>query len=234
MKPIKKLTKKILRILQKLNQREYLHHFGPKKFKLIHHLLALMMKEILRCSFRRCEKLLGIFGLKIPTYSALCKNRKRISPTLFDGILKLTAGEISNSVAVDSTGFSRTNPSYHYVKRIAAKKPIKNFAKLSAFFDLPTRKFTVLKIRIKPRHDIKDVNYLLRNSLPTAKLFADSTYDAESIHEKCFELKIQTIIKPRKNVRKGFYRRKQRKKFDGKEYHQRSLIEAGFGSLKRK
>ena len=100
--------------------------------------------------------------------------------------------------------------------------------------DLPTRKFIALKVRVKPRHDIKDINYLLNQSSPSEKLYGDSAYDAESLHEKCFELKIKTVIKPRKNVRKGFYRRKQMKNYSEKEYHQRSLIESGWSSVKRK
>ena len=234
MKKEVKLTKKIHRLLKQLNQREYLHHFGPKKYKLIQHLTALLLKEVLRCSFRRCEKLLKMFDVITPTYSALCKCRKRIPIFLWNSLLKLTSGINHNSVAVDSTGFARANPSYHYIKRIGSKNPVKRYAKLSAFFDLPTRKFTALKIRVKPRHDMKDINYLLKMSYPTEKLFGDSAYDAESLHEKCFELKIQTIIKPKKNVKRGFYRRKQIKNYSDEEYHQRSLIESGFGSLKRK
>ena len=140
----------------------------------------------------------------------------------------------SVDTAVDSTGFSRTNPSFHFMKRINSKNPVKRFAKLSAFFDLPTRKFIALKVRVKPRHDVKDVNYLLKSFLPSEKLFGDSAYDAEWVHEICFEKQIQTIIKPRKNVKRGFYRRKQMKNYSDKDYHKRSLIESGFGSLKRK
>ena len=234
MKKEVKLTKKIYQLLEQLNQREYLHHFGPKKYKLIHHLTALLLKEVLKCSFRRCENLLKIFDIITPTYSALCKCRKRIPIFLWNSLLKLTAGISHNSVAVDSTGFARTNPSYHYIKRIDSKNPVKRYAKLSAFFDLPTRKFTALKVRVKPRHDMKDINYLLNQSSPKEKLFGDSAYDAESLHEKCFGLKIQTIIKPKNNVKKGFYRRKQMKNYSEQEHHQRSLIESGFGSLKRK
>jgi len=65
-------------------------------------------------------------------------------------------------------------------------------------------------------------------------LCEDSAYDAEFIHEICFNKQIQTIIKPRKNVKKGFYRRKQMKDYSEKVYHQRGLVESGFGSLKRK
>jgi len=229
-----KLLIKIQRLLKQLNQREYLHHFGPKKFKFAHHVFALLMKEVLKCSFRRCEKLLQMFGIVTPTYSALCKCRKRIPFWIWKKLLKLTSGGYNYFFGVDSTGFSMTNPSYHYVKRIAAKKPIKNFVNLSAFFNLSTGKFTALRIRMKKRHDIKDVNYLLSQSSPENKLFGDSAYDAESLHEKCFGLGIQTMIKPRKNVKKGFYRRKQMKDYDKEEYFQRNGIEGGFGSVKRK
>ena len=137
-------------------------------------------------------------------------------------------------VAIDSTGFSRNNPSFHFVKRIDSKNPVKRYAKLSAFFDLSSRKFIALKVRVKPSHDVIDFNGLISKRGDIKFLYGDSAYDAEFIHEVCFENKIQTIIKPRKNVKKGFYRRKQIKNYSEKEYHQRSLIESGFGSLKRK
>ena len=229
-----KLVKKLNGLLKQLNQREYLHHYGPKKFKFVHHALALLLKEALKCSFRRISWLLKEFEVNVPTYSALCKCRKRIPVQLWNSLLKLTAGKKHCSVAVDSTGFSRTNPSYHYVKRINREKPVKRYTKLSALFDLVKKKFTALKVRVKPRHDMKDVNYLLNQSSPKEKLFGDSAYDAESLHEKCFDKKIQLIVKPKKNVKRGFYRRKQMKNYSDEEYHQRSLIESGFGSLKRK
>ncbi len=229
-----KLVEKLSGLLKQLNQREYLHHFGPKKFKFLDHGLALLMKESMKCSFRRVSLLLDQLGIKVPTYSALCKSRKRIPISLWNSLLKLTSGVNHKVVAVDSTGFSLSNPSYHYVKRINRRQPVKSYAKLSAFLDLKNKKFTALKIRIKPRHDIKDIDYLLKQSSPSEKLIGDSAYDAESLHEKCFEKNIQTIIKPRKNVKKGFYRKKQMKNYTDKEYHKRSSIESEFGSTKRK
>jgi len=229
-----KLVKKLELMLKQLNQREYLHHFGPKKFKFVNHALALLMKENMKCSFRRVNLLLDQLGIKVPTYSALCKSRKRIPISLWNSLLKITSGINHKVVAVDSTGFSLSNPRYHYVKRINRREPVKSYAKLSTFLDLKNKEFTALKIRIKPRHDIKDIDYLLRNSSPSEKLIGDSAYDAESLHEKCFESSIQTIIKPRKNVKKGFYRKKQMKNYSEKEYHQRSLIESEFGATKRK
>ena len=228
-----KLLKKVSGLLKQLNQREYLHHFGPKKYKLKQHLLALLVMQVCRLSFRRVESFLFLLEIKVPTYSALCKSRKRIPISLWNLLLNQTANFQCFSVAVDSTGFSRTNPSFHYIKRIDRKNPIKRYAKLSAFFDLKNKKFVALKIRIKPRHDIKDIDYLL-NKISPKELIGDSAYDAESLHEKCFWKKINVIIKPKKNVKRGFFRRKQMKNYSEKDYHQRSLIESGFGSLKRK
>lgn len=234
MKKQTKLHRKILRILKILNCREYLHHFGPKKFKFVHHVVALLLKESLKCSFRRISKTLWNLGIITPTYSALCKCRKRIPIKLWNSLLKVSAGLSSGKIAIDGTGFSRTNPSFHYVKRINLKEPIKRFTKLSALFDLVKKKFTNLKIRVKPRHDFVDAKPLVKKTKGIIKLFGDSAYDAESLHEVCFKKQIQTIIKPRKNVKRGFYRRKQMKNYSEKEYPQRSLIESGFGSLKRK
>lgn len=234
MKKREKLTRKINRFLKRMGYPRWLHRFGPKKYEFKQHVFALLMKEVLQLSFRRCETILTMLGFEVPTYSALCKCRKRIPFQLWNSFLKITSGGYHYFFAVDSTGFSRTNPSYHYVKRMGFEKPIRDYAKLSAFFNLSTRKFTALRVRMKPRHDVKDVNYLLKRSLPTAKLFGDSAYDSESIHEICFDKQIQTMIKPRKNVKRGFYRRKQMKNYDEDEYKQRNGIEGGFGSIKRK
>jgi transposase len=229
-----KLVKKLSSLLKILNCREYMHHYGPKKFKFVQHALALLLKESLKCSFRRISNTLEMLGFKVPTYSALCKSRKRIPTALWNSLMKLTAGESSGLVAVDGTGFSRTNPSYHYVKRIDRKKPIKNFSKLSALFDLVKKKFLALKIRVRPRHDMKDIKTLMKETKGIKRLYGDSAYDAESLHQTCYWKGIQTYIKPKKNTKRGWARKKQIQNYTEEEYHRRSLIESGFGSIKRK
>jgi len=234
MKKQTKLLIKIQRLLKQLNQREYLHHFGPKKYKLEQHLTALLVMQICKMSFRRAENFLFLVGISAPTYSALCKSRKRIPISLWNSLLNQTANFKHFSVAVDSTGFSRTNPSFHYIKRIDSKNPVKRYAKLSAFFDIKHREFIALKVRVKPRHDIKDFDYLISKRGDIKSLLGDSAYDAESVFEKCFNNKIIPIVKIRKYSKRGFYRHKMLKIYSDEEYHQRSLIESGFGSLKRK
>jgi hypothetical protein len=73
-----KLVKKIELLLKQLNSRIYLHQFCPKKFKFKQHLIALLLKEVCKMSFRRVSNLISMFGLAVPTYSALCKMRRRI------------------------------------------------------------------------------------------------------------------------------------------------------------
>lgn len=234
MKNTCKLVIKIQRLLkQQLNSREY-SHFGPKKFKLSEHLFALIYMQICKMSFRRVSLILSEIGFFIPSYSALCKSRKRISSSLFEKLLNATHEIGCENVAIDSTGISVQNPSFHFVKRIDREKPVKDFVKLSVFYDIDNRKFLTIKVRMKPRHDVKDFPSLFGRFHNFKNFFGDSAYDSERIHEKCFEKKIQTFIKPRKNVKRGFYRRKQMKNYDESIYPQRNLVENGIGCLKRK
>jgi transposase len=229
-----KLSRKIQRLLRRLGYPRWLHHFGPKTYELYEHIFAFVVMAVCRLSLRRVHKFLLMIGYNVPTFSALCKSRKRISPTLFQRALALTAGEIHEEVAIDSTGISRTNPSYHYIKRIDRKKPIKSYVKQSTLFDVKQRTIVAIRVRSRPRHDIKDAEYLLKRADIQTALLGDTAYDAEKLHEFCWDRGIQTQIKPRKNVKRGFYRRKQMKNYSDEKYHQRSLIESGFGSLKRK
>ena len=229
-----KLLKKIDKALRKIGCPRWLHHFGPKKYELNQHITALLSMQSFRLSFRRVVNLLELLGVKVPTPSALCKSRKRIPASLWNALLKITAGIENERVAIDGTGFSTTNPSFHYIKRIDRKEPVKRFAKLSALFSLDSKKFIALKVRARPRHDITDVKCLLRQNSSMKKLFGDKGYDAESLHEYCWNHNIQAIIPKKKNIHRGFYRRKQMINYSDEEYHQRSLIESGFGSLKRK
>ena len=198
------------------------------------HVVCLLAKEIMKFSFRRVSSILGMLGFKVPSYSALCKMRKRIPLLIWQNILQMTARFNSNLVAVDSTGFSRQNPSFYYIKRIDREKPVKRYVKLSAFLDTKNKKFIALRIRAKPRHDVLDVSYLLKQRCNMKKLLGDSAYDAEFIHKLAYEKNIVTIIKPKKNVKRGTYRRSQVKNYSESTYHRRSMIESGFSSLKRK
>jgi len=233
MKQIRNLQIKIKRFLRKLKFPEFLHHFGPKTYNLENHISGLLIMQVCQFSLRRTEKISNMFGQKCPTYSALCKSRKRIPIKLWQKLLTITAGLSSGKVAIDGTGFSKTNPSFHYLKRIDGINP-KNYTKLSALLDVKTKKFLMMRIRTTPRHDMQDVKYLLKRISVVKKFYGDKGYDAEWLHEMLYWKKVQAYIPKKKNVKHGWARKKQMKNWDKKEYNLRSNVESGFSAIKRK
>ena len=190
--------------------------------------------EAYKLSLRRVEKMLEMFGIKVPTYSALCKRRKKIPSRIWEKLLLITSGFKHETVAIDATGFSMTNPSHHYLVRVYRMGYRKSYAKLSMLYDVENNKVITLHTRVKPAHEIKDAKLLLRKYCAMKCLLADKAYDAEWLHEYCFERKIQTIIPKKKNIHRGRFRKKQMRNYSEEKYHQRSLIESGFSAIKRK
>ena len=185
MKQTRNLQIKIKRLLKKIKYPEFLHRFGPKKYKLEDHVSGLLIMQICNSSLRRTELILNLFGAKAPNYSTLCKVRKRIPIKLWQKLLRLTAGLSSRKVAIDGTGFSKSNPSFHYLKRIDGINP-KRYTKLSALLDIKTKKFLAMRIRTTPRHDMQDVKYLLERISDVKVFYGDGGYDAEWLHELCY------------------------------------------------
>lgn len=103
----------------------------------------------------------------------------------------LTAGLKHMNFAIDGTGFARTNPSFHYMKRMGVEEPVRDFAKLSMLFDVDTHKAIAFHVRDKRTHDMKDAKPLLRRYCGMRGLLADKAYDAEWLHQYCFERNVQ-------------------------------------------
>lgn len=230
-----KLVKKVKRLLRRLGCPRWLHRFGPKTYEFREHLCALLMRAFCRLSYVRIKKLFDLLGIRCPSKSALQYTAAKLSAVFWQRVLKVTCGA-SYLVALDSTGLSRTNPSYHYLKRIDGKMP-KIPVKLSAALNTQNKKFPVAKIRVLPAHDIRDAQHLLKHSNPKVAV-ADKAYDAEKLHRFCKEHGIRAHIplrkkgKPKHNCMS--VRRKAAKKFKLRVYHRRELVESGFSSIKRK
>jgi hypothetical protein len=212
MKKDMKLAKKIFSLLRARNYRRFLHQFRPKTYELAQQVFGLLFKEIAQMSFRRVSKILEMLGFEVPSYSALCKRRKKIPTRAWQELLNMTAGVCSGEIAIDSTGLSMNNPSYHYLKRIDGKTS-KKYAKTSIAYDIKNKKICTVKVGINHRHDTKDVKYLLRRVEKLSSFYGDSAYDAEWLHEYCFERNAQTFIKPRINVKRGRFRKLQMRNY---------------------
>jgi hypothetical protein len=155
----------------------------------------------------------------------------KLDSAFWHKVLKATSGA-AYLVAIDSTGLSRTNPSYHYLKRIDGKMP-KVPVKLSVAFDTRKKKFCAAKIRVLPAHDIRDAKFLLSHSNPKIAV-ADKGYNAEKFFKFASENNIKLMVPEKSNAKRGFYRKKAKKKFRIRTYHRRELVESGNSSIKRK
>jgi len=225
-----KLVKKVKCLLRRLGMPRWLHHFGPKTYEFYQHVAALLVKGECELSYRRTVKLLDLLGMTCPSKSALQYTAAKLSSGFWEKIIRAVSGD-PYLLAIDSTGLSRTNPSYHYLRRIDGKIP-KTYVKLSVGFDTRRKKFCTAKIRIIPRHDIKDGKKLL--SCHPKVVVADKAYNAESLYRFCEEEGILFMSPKKKNAKKGRARKKMHKLFRTRTYNRRQLVEASFSALKRK
>ena len=228
-----KLVKKVKRLLRKAGLPRWLHRFGPKKYEFWHHALALLVKQECKLGYRRISRLFNLLGIVVPTYSALAKMAKRLPPELWRRILSATCSQ-PVLAAIDSTGLSRTSPSWYYIKRIDKPYPTEGFVKLSVMTDTRLKKVLALRVRAKPRHDLQDVKCLLKLAPKPGKLLGDKAYDAEWLHELAFRKGITTVIPSRVTTKKGFYRHKMQRQFRQRTYNRRSMVESFFSAFKRK
>ena len=210
----------------------WLHKYGPKKYEFFEHLAALLMRFFNKLSYVRVVQLFDLLGIKCPSKSALQATSAKLGSVFWQKVLKATSGT-PYIVAIDSTCFSRTNPSYHYLKRIDGKIP-KVPVKLSCAFDTRKKKFCAAKIRVLKAHDIKDAKHLLKHSNPKIGVL-DKAYKSEKLNEYAHERKIILMVPKKTNeVKPGFFTKKMNKTFRLRTYHRRELVESGNSAIKRK
>lgn len=226
-----KLIQKLKRLLRRLGCPRWLHHFGPKTYEFLEHLHALIIKAYCRLSYRRVREHCDLLGIRCPSKSALQYTAAKLDTAFWQKILSITCGN-SHLVAIDSTGLSRTNPSYHYLKRIDGNFPCIPI-KLSTAFDTRKKKFCAAKIRVLPAHDIKDAKFLLKNSNPRIAV-ADKGYSAEYLFKFAHEHNMVLMVPAKKNAKRGRYRKKMARQYRLRTYHRRSLVESSNSSIKRK
>lgn len=233
MKEENKLIKKVKRLLKRAGLPRWLHRYGPKKYEFWHHALALLIRAECRLSFKRVVKFLRNLGFTCPAKSTLHDTTRKLPVQLWRRLLKLMQGP-AYIAAIDSTGYSRNKPSYHYLKRIDGKMP-RIPVKLSALADTKNKRFIDAKIRVLPAHDIKDAKDLVKTNR-FSKFVADKAYDANWLHMLCKEKGIEAHI-PIRDYGKARHgrltcRRRAQKHFRKRTYHRREIAEALFHALK--
>jgi len=242
MKKKRTILQKFNDLIRKARIPRWLHHFGPKKFTAWQHMKCLLLKEKLKCSYRRLLALLPYFNIKkIPHRSTLIKFSKRIPVWMWNLLLKSSIKEENCTYgAIDATGISRIHASNYYLRRID-RKPDKRYIKLSLYVDVKRRKILSARIRAKPRHDVNDVCYLIRQSPYLAKKnLMDKGYDSNNLHRFFRDKGVTAIIPVRESSQrlreypKGVYRREMYMDFPKKEYNLRNIAETVISVIKRK
>ena len=234
-----KLVHKVKRLIRRAGLPRWLHQYGPKTYELWNHALAWLIKQECKLGYRRVTRLLRGLGLKCPCPSALCMGFARMPLPLWQRLLAATIGSRPDIVAIDGTGISRPLPSPYYYRRIDKPYPIEIPLKLSIAVDTRTKKILALRLRAKPRHDIKDVKYLIAR-LPWKPrcIVADKGYDAEWLHQYCKKQGIKVCIPLRKWGKVKHHmlslRRQAAKNHSQKTYGRREIVESTFGAIKRK
>src|SRR3989344_4303192 len=123
-------------IIQKLNQflgslrlPKHFNRKGPKKYTVKQHVLAWLVKQATKSSFRFNSEL--CYDLKIikAHFTTLGKAVKRFPKWLWDKLSSFDSEE--EVVALDATGLERSSPSSYYQWRINSKYKVKKCIKLS-------------------------------------------------------------------------------------------------------
>jgi hypothetical protein len=188
--------------------------------------------------------LLNALGVKkIPTASALRKFARRLKAKWGHSALggcAILAGLKDAFTAIDGTGHSKQRGSRHYYRRIGKRTKKKDFIKVVGIDDITTQLVLAVKIRKKSRHDNVDfkatVNRAARiTSLDTVT--ADLGFDAQKNHDLVHEHGALLITPVRnKDVpihrTKGADRKKLKRYFPKKKYHQRSKKETVWSVVK--
>jgi transposase len=206
-------------------------------------------KEKLNCSYRRFVKICDDNNVqhmlclkRIPHYTTLQKFVARTNKTIFEKLvrachklLKLKNVEAS----IDATGFSNTNPSHHYCKRI--HKSVKNYTKTTFLTDNKTKIVLNVKTVSDHTHDTKFFKPMIKEIKKSIKLIlADKGYDSQENRKYCSKNNIEVHIPFRQysKTRKQEFnipnkRMLEEKKFEKTKYNKRSTIEAINSAIKR-
>lgn len=182
---------------------------------------------------------------RIPYFTDFQDFDERCNIKWFHKILEQTpkvVGLRNLFVGTDGTGFSIYQGSLYYCRRVGKKIKKKHFIKVVAVSDLKEQLILCARIRKKSRHDNRDFKPLMRKVAKLGNLdisVGDKGFDDESNHELVRDELGALFIAPLRNEdvpvwrTKGYYRKKLKRYFPEKTYHQRSKKETILSVVKR-
>lgn len=232
----------------------YSSKFSRKDFTLHQHIVLLVLRSRERKTYRDFVEWLSmsdvlclVLGIgRVPHYTCLQKAADRLPPGLLEEVLDYVGRLIVGGdcvLGIDSTGFSLEFSSRHYCMRIKRLDKHCSFLKATIAADMKTQAILSSRLRFKRRHDSIDLKPVLKRAcreVTVSAVVADKGYDSEEnmqFIEKELHARPVISLKNREkplNKTKGKLRRKLKKRFPKRLYHQRSKIETVISVVKRK
>ena len=206
-------------------------------------------KEKLNVSYRRFVQICDENNIqrmlcikRIPHFSTLQKFVQRTPKTLFETLVRACRKllNLKNVVAsIDGTGFSNTNPSHYYQKRIDGIE-VKNYTKTMFLTDNNTKLIMNVKTTSDHSHETNYFKPLVTEVASSLKMIlADKGYDSKSNRDHCRKQGIEVHIPPRKRTetrrqeKQHSKNHKELELFDKNKYDDRAIIEAINSAIKR-
>jgi len=178
---------------------------------------------------------------QIPHFTTIQKFVQRTNKRVFEKLVRACRKllKLNNiEASIDSTGFSNTNPSHHYCKRI--HKSVKNYTKTTFLTDNKTKLILDVKTVSDHTHDTKFFKPIVKQLASCLTLvLADKGYDSKTNRQLCKQHGIEVHIPFRQwdksRQQQGFpsKRSKQEQLFDKTKYNQRSLVESVNSAIKQ-
>ncbi len=196
------------------------------------------------CDENNIQRMLCI--KRIPHFTTLQKFLQRIDKNVFERLVRACRRLLNNKqcvAGIDGTGFSNTNPSHYYQKRIDGVT-VKNYTKTVLLADLKTK--LVLNIDTCSDNKSETLSFIplvkeVKNALSC--VLADKAYDSMKNREFCWNNGITTHIPLREQKQQRWKyglephfkkdRKKANKLFNPSTYKQRALCESINSALKR-
>ncbi len=217
------------------------------------HCFLLVYKERLNVSYRRFVEICDENNLqrmlcikRIPHFTTLQKFMQKLDKAVLEKMVRACRRllHLKDIVAgIDGTGFSNTNPSHYYEKRVDGVC-VKNYTKTILLADLKTK--LVLNIDTCSDNRNETLSFIplvkeIKNSLHC--VLADKAYDSMKNREFCWDNGIDTQIPLREHKQqRNKYgltphfkkdRRKASELFNSRTYKQRALCESVNSAIKR-
>jgi len=235
MKKKETLKQKAFGLWKKAGLPLFLNKYGPKKTPAWQVYLCYLEYTVHAPAWRRASSFMEDYYHKQRHWTTWQKAIQKWPAWVWDALAKSSIDhEECELAAIDGTGFSRTNASQHYLKRIDSEYKVKRHTQAVIMVDVKQRKFLAWRFRAAPRGEKVDVPYLIRHS-PIAPeiVLMDKGFDSNPLHTWLREQGIFSVAPVRKNCQRGQYRKQLRDCFDYGLYWQRNIVECLIGVVKR-